>query len=60
MSEIKKTFAELEAVGLLMRTGEFRRNRKGELEPVYAAVRNLSEDEVEQRLRLFYETRGNG
>jgi hypothetical protein len=32
---IEELFAELEAEGHIVRNGKFRRNRKGELKPVY-------------------------
>jgi hypothetical protein len=35
MGKIRETMAKLEAEGLVVRNGEMRPNRRGELEPVY-------------------------
>jgi hypothetical protein len=36
--EIQQALDELEAKGLLYKTGEFRKSSRGQLQPVYAAV----------------------
>jgi len=48
-SEINLAFEELEKEGRIVKTGEYRRNRQGILEPVYAA-REIS-DQDEQPIR---------
>lgn len=53
-----KILAELEAVGLVARTGEFRRDRRGNLTPVYVSTRALgliTEEEAERRLKKLNE-----
>jgi hypothetical protein len=53
-----KILAELEAVGLVAKTGEFRRDRRGNLTPVYVSTRAfglITEEEAERRLKKLNE-----
>jgi len=52
------SLTELEAAGLVVRTGEFRRDRLGNLTPVFVAARSLGlidQAEEERRLKLIEE-----
>jgi hypothetical protein len=56
ISYIREIFAHLEAAGLLLKTGEFRPNRLGMLEPVYASAAALgliTEEEEQRRLQAL-------
>jgi hypothetical protein len=49
---IRRALTDLEAAGLIQRTGEYRRDPKGELQPVYACV-EMPEAEAQRRLQLL-------
>jgi len=54
MKTAAQYFAELEAAGIIVRTGDFRPNRMGMLEPVYVSARVLgliTEEEEQRRLQ---------
>ena len=58
---VRQALAELEAAGLVVKTGEFRRDRLGNLTPVFVAARSLGlidQAEEERRLKLIEEDRG--
>ena len=55
---VGQALAELEAAGLVVRAGEFRRDRLANLTPVFVAARSLGlidQAEEERRLRLIEE-----
>jgi hypothetical protein len=58
--EIKAIMAELEAAGIIVRTGDFRPNSMGQLEPVFVAACHLgmSKEEAERRLRRLAVKKG--
>jgi hypothetical protein len=58
-ARIRKLFAEMERDGVIVRTGEMRPNRKGELEPVYVLAPEYAEryGDVATAMRDRYGTR---
>jgi hypothetical protein len=51
-------FVLLQVVGLVAKTGEFRRDRRGNLTPVYVSTRAfglITEEEAERRLKKLNE-----
>ena len=51
--EVKKAIAELLKAGLMRATGELRRNRKGELEPVYCLTDAGKQHSIERHVYLL-------
>ena len=58
-SRIRELFAELERDGVIIKSGEMRPNRKGELEPVYVLAPEYAEryGDIAAALRDRYGTR---
>ena len=50
--ELKAITAKLERKGLIVRTGEFRRNREGKLEPVFIVTKS-GKDLLRQRANVM-------